>query len=1563
MKPLSWLKPGGIASAILALVVMFGLFSFGITSEVPVGSFEGIATMPMPNQGLPNADVILYRSTQDGWEGQDSWRAVTDESGKFKISGLPTGLYSVSIYGKAHHIYSKPIVITEGQTTNEDFLLERNPETVSINAGSRVFTPGQEITVRTEGNTLSKDVKFSIFAIKEDQLDGESSLQNLLYALATNRSRENPKTLATFTTVREETKPLLTKDIEGLFVQEEKLGSLPHGIYLLEAQVGKDIAHAWLTVTDIALVTKTDGKAGEAFVCNITTGEPIAGAEVKSIQKGVQVVAGKTNSDGLVPIKIQDRLNQMVMVSAKHENSRAYTWFSNYLPPSEQITAHYVTDRPIYRPGDLVQFKGTFRKGTTDNYTIPANVPVAVTISDTDGTTVKQFTATLDEWGSFSNEFKTTKADGISGYRIEVDCLNQSSSEWVSLASYRKPYFDIEVTPNKKQVVRGDQVEFTIKCTSLTGEPVAGANVNAYLYKGYSYWSSPFDEDYSDYYYDEFDGYDNEFYKEFNGTTDENGEMVIAIDTRVKGENDRFDDLSDVKFTLDASVSDEGGRYYSSKGSVIASRGEFDIRAEWGRFVANSGEPTSLEIEAATSNADGKLPSQVEVVFGRDQYSKEGWRFIPETTTKVNLDASGKAVANFSPQKFGSYIAKIKAKDPRGNEVQYESYLWVRGGADPAAETELTIALDKKQYEVGDVAEVVVRSNESDGSVWLTAEGDNILSSQIVRLSGYETVLKIPVTKEFAPNFTVTATRVKNQEFSEVSRSANVGQEMHKLAVEITPDRNEIHPGESVNLLVSTKDSNGLPVPADVALRVVDEGVYQISEDREDPLDSFYPRRWSRVQTAYSFPSIYLDGEDKADGEVDIRKEFADTAYWGPNVRTSDDGTVSVAVRVPDNLTSWRVTGTAISANTLVGKGKSNVISRKELMLRMSLPSFMTQDDVQEIAITATNATDAEMTVALEMGAMGAQLSGDGKETLTIPARSSKAIRREVKAPSAGKATFKVVGRAQSGGFTDGLEQSVTVEPRAELRRAYFTGDVTQGNALVTELNLDKMAIQGSLIIDLSPSPFSSLEPMLVDLIDYPYGCVEQTMSRFVPAVLVRDYWRQTGQSHPELDKKIDDVIQIGFGRIRELQNSNGTWGWFGYDQTDPYMTALVLDGLYRIRQAGVPGTDKLIESGLDGAKTLLKEAKTEDYRRMIPLALAVIRYQPDESAEKVLLTKFKDVTTAELAQISLGLFLQVNPYGYLVNSSSSTEQEARKAFAELKKRALSGGQTVSFGDAFDSALALEAALVLEPQSDLASKILKQLMQMRTRRGWGDTWRTSTALKAAVSYMRTRPVQSAAGVVGVRVNGKSIDHIVFSGGADPAKQIRLSVDELQAGKNKVELEFTGSGTALASIELEQKVYTQNSRAEAKPASFVLKREYFRMEPTRLEDGTMRIRPAKNPSTEFKSGEVFRCRLTIKSAQAVEYLAIEDPIPSNCRIVDADKPESGYDWMNWWANSTFFDDHAAFFVTQLDAGEHVIEYAVRAEGVGDCNALPARAYPMYQRDVISTTEQLRLRVKQ
>jgi uncharacterized protein YfaS (alpha-2-macroglobulin family) len=172
----------------------------------------------------------------------------------------------------------------------------------------------------------------------------------------------------------------------------------------------------------------------------------------------------------------------------------------------------------------------------------------------------------------------------------------------------------------------------------------------------------------------------------------------------------------------------------------------------------------------------------------------------------------------------------------------------------------------------------------------------------------------------------------------------------------------------------------------------------------------------------------------------------------------------------------------------------------------------------------------------------------------------------------------------------------------------------------------------------------------------------------------------------------------------------------------------------------------------------------------------------------------------------------------------------------------------------------------------------------------------------------------------------------------------------------------GQGEGQYAIDLTQGVYAQASQPVANPPGFRIKREYLPMAATRLEDGSLRLLPGKRASEQFKSGEVFRCRLTITVDNALEYVAIEDPIPSNCRIVDADSPEPGYDWTNWWSNSTFGDDKAAFFIHRLGKGEHVIEYAIRAEAPGVANALPTTAYPMYLRGVEAGSAQNKAEVR-
>lgn len=1553
MKPLNWLKPGGIASVVLAVACAVGLFSVGVTAEVPVGGVTGHVQMGKEGVGLPHADVIIERKTQDGPEGATIFYAETDSAGDFAYRGLPTGSYVVRVYGKAHEIPGAPVKVEEGKTQHFDWSAPRSPDQLSINAGSRVFRPGEPVKVRADGITEAATLTLKVLKVKEESFSDNQSLTDLFYGITSGRNRKDPQTLASFEPAIEQTEELKTKDIEGAYVHESTLDGLGYGVFLIQVTVGKESQFAWVTVTDIALVTKTDPKHGEAFVCDIESGKPVSGADIALTRNGKRVDVGKSGDDGRAkfdPIQGDER---MTLVSARHGESHAYTWFYKPYSDGEPVAMHMVTDRPLYRPGDTAHFKAALRRGEPGAYKIPAGETATVSLTNTDGDEIKRFTAKVDEWGAIQGDVPLSKEELQGEYGVEVTLGKQSLYGYIGLASYRKPQFEIEVVPSAEKVVRGDELKFTIRCTSLTGEPVVGAKVNADLYSGYQYASSPFEDEY---YADWSDDYGLEFNRQYEVVTDANGEATVRVDTgRVAGEQ-KYADFSDTSFRLEASVSDEGGRYFSADGKAVAYRGEFDVRADFQKYVANPGQSVTLELQSA-GTAKAETPASVEVRFGREVFGERGFKFVEEAKQEVAL-ANKSAMVAFTPKKSGSYKAEVTARDSRGNLVKTDAYLWVAGGSEFDAKSGLTATLDKRQYQIGDTAQVVVQTDTPGSCAWLTTEGEGILSSQVIEFKGNEAIIQIPITSDYAPNFSVSVCQVAGKSFDTVSRPAKVGLEDRDLVVTVTPDRKEVHPGETVHLTVETKGRDGKAVAADVALRAVDEGIYQLREDTENGIESFYPERWSNVSTEYSFPAAYLDGEDKGGAEVTIRKDFADTAFWQGGLHTDASGRATVSVKLPDNLTDWRVTASALSKDTRYGKGVAHVVARKELMLRMSLPQFLTQDDRQEVAFTVTNATDSDMAVAYELTASGLKIEGEPRGTVKVAARTRGVVRRTVAAGLPGTATLRMVAR--SGSFSDGVEMKVSTHPRTESQREFATGALSAGKGFSREFSLDRKAVGGTLTLTVAPSYFAALEPVLSDLIDYPYGCVEQTMSRFVPAVLVRQYWRETNQPHPALDAKINEATRIGFERLRALQNDNGTFGWFAYDQVDPEMTALVLDGLYRISAAGVHDGDDLAARTLDGARKAMAEldlAKEGERRRWLPLAAAAAKWQDAPEIRKILDGPLDKLTDRELADVAEG-------WTSLRRLGAADPDPAAKgaaAWAKLKKAATQTSETAGFADPLLDSAGIELALAWEPESGFAEKLVSHLMASRDPHGWGDTWRTSEALKASVTYVRAKGFEPASGTAKVLVNGEEAGSIALEASGQ-AKTVTVPFAALKSGGNKVEIQYVGTGAAPFAVELEQDVYAQTSQPASNPPGFRIQRSYVPMEVTKLEDGSQRLLPSKRTSESYRSGQVFRCRLTLTTDTDLDYVAIEDPVPSNCRIVDADEPESGYDWTNWWSNSTFGDDRAAFFIWNLPKGQHTIEYAIRAEAPGLCNALPARAFPMYLRDVSASTGQNRVEVK-
>ncbi len=1585
------LRSGGGLSVVVALLLAFALLTFGITEEVPTGSLRGTVTMAENGRVLPNADVIVRAAFPLPEDAGRSRYAQTNAKGEFELRHIPAGSYMLDVYGRAHSRDSFAVLVEPGKTATCTVDALPSQPYLELHASQRVFTPKEEPRLDVNGLAVDGAIGVDVFRVDESRLNKTRSLEGLLRPLIeayTGAGKNLRADKAPFLTkVRHLSVPITQRDIEGVFVQPLALPKLPEGSYVVRAQCAGHHDLAWLSVTQIAMVTKTAGRQALAFVTDIETGKPVPGAKITYVDVAGPKEVGKTGPDGVLQFrramaKGNDR-NRMVVAASGA--SRAFTWFYDYGLEASEATLWAETDRPVYRPGDRVQFRGVVRDQDKSGYRLPAKPEVKVLVTDSDDEKVYEKTLALNEMGSFSGEFAIDEAASLDGYNLRVDYGDSSLDRYVSIAAYRKPEYRITVTPEKPYYVRGDRARMRVKCETYTGEPAVGAEVRASVYRNFLWRVSPFSEEYEDYYADDEEGgygYGDRV-AQMQLQTDRSGECVVEFDTSAKENKEA--DFADANFTVSVGVTDPGGKTFDGEGSVRVVRGEIDLEADFDSYVLGPGAQNTLHIRSACE-PDGRplANQQVLVEYGHERWHKDVSTFVIEGRRLVQLDEQGRAEVTVQPTTEGDFTAKVSVRDWHSNTVRAEANAWVfREGADTGAPApQLQVVLDKKLYQPGEQAKALIRTSATGGVALVTVETESVVWAKAVPLNERATLVAVPALRELAPNGHVSVAYVFKKRFMEAQRILNVDLTERRLNLTVTPDRPEAKPGETVEYLIKASTPEGRPARAECSLGVVDESIFAIRKDRNKPLEDFYPRRYPSVQTSYSFPEIYLDGDDKSPANLEVRRKFADTAFWNPSVMTDAQGQARVAVRLPDNLTQWRATVTAFTAQTEIGKTTAMVTARKDLMARLSLPSFLTQGDRQQIVGTLANATDQPLKVHVRLEVAGVQATGPLSRDVTVAPRTTEAVSWNVSADRPGEALVRLLAWTDRGP-NDALERRFPVNAHGVDQVAYYCGTATK--ALDLRLNRSSDAMAGEVTVTLSPDLATSLSWALDYLVDYPYGCVEQTMSRFVPAVLVQGYMQASGVKRPDLEAKIPKVAKMSLRRIRTMQHEDGGWGWWEHDDTSEGMTALVLDGLWRAQKAGVRVSPRMLRPALDWAKTSLKkplpkaaydwEAK-EQVRGRIYLGYAVSLYDATPEAIAALRPPGdqKKLSTQSLANLTVAWHrIAMRQSG---GEAQRSLRERDRWYALLFSRADEAASYLSWPDEGcyeDTGAALEAVALVEPNSKRMNKALNYLMLHRRGAAWCSTRDTALVLMAATEGLTPSREPAGDRTVVVSLNGRVLETVRLTQGALPssgraigvgtlARKLRVPLAGLASGDNALRVQVLGGGSVQYSVAFRQTRYVKPTRVGAGTEGLTLTREYFRLEPQRLESGALRMRPSKRPISSLRSGEVYRCRLTIQATKPHSYLMVEDPIPSNCRIVEPVEVEPWEEWTYDYSGEAYFDDHATFFFDVVRPGKRVIEYAIRAESPGTSLARPAEAYRMYQPDARARSGSMSFEVK-
>src|SRR6185369_1761205 len=936
------------------------------------------------------------------------------------------------------------------------------------------------------------------------------------------------------------------------------LGKREAGVYLVEAVADELRAYTVIVITDLAMVEKASPN-GDLLVYAVDrkTGAPQPDAHVDIVKARNSITSGRTNAEGLFRTRIdsgddepaEETAAKNFIILASHRDNFAISdlesfYFLDSPSDHENIQGYIYTDHPIYRPNHRVFFKGILRKLTSDNerYRALKSQIVNITIKDSNDATVSEQQLRLSKYGTFNGDFTLAEEAPLGNYRIVAETDEGSASGTFDVAEYKKPEYKVNVTTPKKFASAGSKSKFDVDARYFFGAPVANAEVKYYVYRSryYPYFGEMEEPDEDDEYSD-YDNYYDEMMLDGEGKLDASGHLSVAFDIPESNENDVWD----FQYRLEAQVTDSSRRSMNASASLIATRGNVIATAFPDRYVYNKDETAKITVE--TRDYEGRpVPGKVSLKFMLrtwlkvenkvNEYDSDYEMHEEELSSgEVVTNNEGQGVFEFRVAKLGSIAIKTVVHDSGKEYVSLGGFIWSTGDPNEWSDSSyfsesfgsIKLVPDKKSYRPGDTAHVLAILPEDGANLLMTTEREGVMAARYVNAAGKTVVLDVPIEKNYAPNVFVSVTFVKNGDMYTSDQRLVVPARDKMLNLEVISNKNEYKPRETASYTILARDANGSPVPdAEVSLGVVDEAIYSLSPDYSGNIrQQFYGMRYNSVETHLSI-SYYFRGfagekpvdlastkpsyqlaDFKSEGEPVqpmIRKDFKDTAFWEPNAVTGKDGRATVNFRLPDNLTTWRATARGVTTDTMVGVSSHKVISRKDVILRLETPRFLTQGDTVTLSGIVHNYLKQDKSTQISIDIAGAQLVGPAQQTVNIEKQGEHRVDWKISAPQTGQITL--LAKALTDTESDAVELTLDVVPRG-LRENKTERWTTTDESAQQEFSLNLPANTDSnsrrLRIEVAPSVAGTLFGALDYLTTFPYGCTEQTMSSFLPNIIV----------------------------------------------------------------------------------------------------------------------------------------------------------------------------------------------------------------------------------------------------------------------------------------------------------------------------------------------------------------------------------------------------------------------------------------------------------------------------
>jgi uncharacterized protein YfaS (alpha-2-macroglobulin family) len=1163
----------------------------------------------------------------------------------------------------------------------------------------------------------------------------------------------------------------------------ELTGSAASGLYYVMAEDADETthlaAHKMVVLTDLGLTVIRNEREVLVWAMSIGKGTPVAGVTVTALSAKNQLVASAVTDERGLALISRDPLPPLGIVTGEKGDAFAMIKLDEALVQgvvedsgrgflSSGYEAFLYADRGIYRPGESARIRAIVRGPLL---ACPTAFPVQLLVRRPDGLTAARLTALLSGAGTADFEWPCPPEALTGRYALELEAGGPGRSAGslsLMVEDFVPPTLAVTLTGPAGRVSLAEPVTVSVKARYLFGSPAEGKRASLRARLG----PAPFQSArFPDFVFG--DPRQPPVWR-----TIECGEDLLDFEGRAEFAVPFPADLNPgaaLSCTLAATVIEDSGRACPAVCTFPVDAKNRYIGLKSLAENASAGAPARFQaVRVDPSGAPAVEPAPLSWTLSRVTWI---WReeTDPESGSRFRFDPVKDLVREGSSVPASNGVAEIvwdhalegeyelAVDTPSGAGASMSFYVsdgsgW--GGTRFRQPDQVAVRFDKERYRAGEEAVVTLQA-PFPGQALISLENSRLCETRVLAMTNTTLQLRVPVKPDYWPNLYVRAVVVRPQEGTlpdsgmTVVRATGVaamkvGRPEKSFQVDLSvPER--VKPASPLTVEVRVSDAEGHPVSCEVTVAAVDEGILQLTGyGSPDPLAFFSTSRglfaWLYDGYALLLPdpdavaaAIRLKtGGDAMGAEMAGRlnpirgRRFTPVALWSGTLRTEADGRASVILPVPEFSGQLRVTAVAAAPGGF-GYAAKPVVVRRDWVVLAGLPRAASPGDQVSMHCQVFNESQSAGEADLSVSASGAMTGGGAPVRVELKPGENKEVNLPLRASSVGIGQVQWSVHAGDDQWVETVE--IPVHPPWPRVTLAGIGALPSEQVVKLEFPGEWVSNVGTGKLVCSGSPGLEKLGSLDFLDEYPYGCLEQTLSRAFPYLVAADLLAagESGYRDPAL---IAERVNAGIRRVLAMQTGGGGFSlWPREAEVYDWGTAYAVLFLARARDAGyavpaeaVDRACSYLERQLAG---WLRDRKPSGWACAATALTALgSAGRPDQAA---------------LARLMQEKNLDPDCRAWLIQALLASGRRAEAA-SSLARAGAEEAEVFSrdVGDSLASstrtdALLLDAWLQVDPASPAVPVLAGRLLGSQRTGSWATTQDNAWALLALGRYARQKP--------------------------------------------------------------------------------------------------------------------------------------------------------------------------------------------------------------------------------